>query len=597
MTLTGLPDFARTLTLPDGPVWAAYGRDVWLAPATELVMGERDGGAPAFQLSIIRPPAPFLPPPPFGSLDMTLVGRRDLEQALVGLRAATPGAALAGVAAAEGRLRLSAADADVVAPDEFDRPVELTLSGDGDARLLQRLSADSALLMERMLIDGIAPFIAAGAMGFRGVSPRVAQTAEFDPGALIGDLSARIGADPLSRDQFASHIEAALDDLPIAYSERVDIGTRAGLSQTLADRIAARFGQPVETSASEAPEFTLPAASQIGHGRFTWDLRQPLLTTRWITVSADPFRMLRAFLAERGPDALVRRSVLTGLPRGAERIDAYANIAHESPELQALGITLTAPPAPPHRPSAAVASAMFPLPALDAALTLRLAPGETLAYQAQGFAILADAAGVRRVEGEARAAGERILTLTAADFGMAEATLEAAPALLALAEIGGEARYRVGEQDHAIPIRLTEDAPKVALCIPATAEDGALHLSAFDRSGDGALALDPAPLRSARLDLAQFPGYGPQEARISCAPSASGAIIAIEVMPETAENASDFETLAFREGATERLWRYFSRSPFTPGFKWRLASAPDGAWRRHADPAAPLVVEPSSPPP
>jgi hypothetical protein len=169
--------------------------------------------------------------------------------------------------------------------------------------------------------------------------------------------------------------------------------------------------------------------------------------------------------------------------------------------------------------------------------------------------------------------------------------------LLALAKIGGEARYRVGEQDHAIPIRLTEDAPKAALCIPATAEDGALHLTAFDRSDDGALALAPAPLRSARLDLAQFSGYGPQEARISCAPAAPGAIVAIEVIPETAGDAGDVETLAFRAGATERLWRYFSRSPFTPGFQWRLAPTPDGAWRRHADPTVPLVVEPSAPPP
>lgn len=593
MSLTGLPDFARTLTLEDGPVWAAYGREGWLAPASDLALAEGADGRPAFRLSMTRPAAPFLPPEPFGVLDLTLTARRDPDRALAALRAGAPGAVLSPLFACEGRLRLSAADAQVLLPDEFGGAVDLALSGAGEARFLLRLSIEGAQAMERMLTDALAPILVSGAIGFEGVSPRLPLTAEFDPAALLSALSVGAREPPLSRDALAARMLDLLADPPIAFSDRVDSGAWGDLAQTLADRVAARFGSRID--APGQPLIALPSAQDAGQGRFRWDLAQPVRATRWIDVSADPFAILRAFLSLSGAEPLIRRSTLAALPSGTRRVDAYANVPAGVPALQALGVTLKAPPAPPHRPAAATASAVFAPPQMQAELRLRLSPGEPLSYVASGFAVLADASGVRRVEAPARPCAKQILNLSLEDFGLREVTLSAAPVLLSLAVVEGEARFRVQDVAHAVPIELTPDSPRVSLAIPLEAEAGEVALTARGLTGDAALPLPPLPLSSGRLDLGIFPGYGPQAARLTCRLPAPDALVAIDIAAVAPE--ADPETLAFRAGLTEREWRYFARSPFAPGFRWRFSTGDAGApWRQHPDPAIPLLVDPAGEP-
>lgn len=597
MILNGLPDFGTTLTLADGPVWAAFGQGTWLAPAMALALAERGDGRPAFRLSLTRPAAPFLPPKPFGMLDLTITAQRDMEAALEALRAAVPGATLTSAQASRGRLRLGAVPGHVALPAEFDEPAELVWAGNGGARFARRLSIGSAGLMERMLADGTLPFLVTGAIGYTGLSPRVPLTAAFDPGALVAALGATAGAEPQSRDALASHIGSALGDLPVTFSERPGAEVQAALVQTLADRVAARFCDPAGDDETGVPRVALMPPDRVGHGNFTWDLAQPVSATRWIGLATDPFEMLRGFLAVHGAESLIERSTLAVLPSGTRLLKVYANLPPESQGVQVLGLTVIAPPAPPDRPRPAIASAVLDPVVLEADINLRLAPGEPLVYEVSGFAILVDAAGVRRVEAGPRKAEGQVLNLNFVDFGLLPVSLEAAPGLLALASLSGEVRYSVDGRQHALPVRFDAQAQRLSLALPAAAEAGEIQLTATALAGEATITLEPLPLRSLRLDLGLFPGYGPQRASFSCVLPSAAAVVAIELLPETADEDTAIQTIAFRDGLTERVWRYLSRSPFAPGFRWRMVAGIDGSlntWIRHPDPTVPLVIEPQT---
>lgn len=134
MTLRGLPDFQDPLVLPDGPVWPAFETQHWLAPAGGVRLAESADGVPAFRLSLTRPIAPFLPPPPYAVLDATLLAGRDTGPALAALRETRPRAALAPVHAAAGSARLEPAPGPPALPGELAEPVELIWNGLGVAR-------------------------------------------------------------------------------------------------------------------------------------------------------------------------------------------------------------------------------------------------------------------------------------------------------------------------------------------------------------------------------------------------------------------------------------------------------------------------------
>ncbi|MCQ0092522.1 hypothetical protein [Roseovarius sp. M141] len=594
--LKGLPDFGETLVLEDGPVWRAFGQDNWLAPHTTLGLATSADGLPSFRLSITRPTTPFLPPAPFGVLDVGLAATRAQTDLLEALREGHPGATLAPLEALTGQLKLGSVPGAIALPGDVTGTATLVMRGDGTARFVRRLHIDSAAIMEALLQDGTLPLFVTGAIGYRGVSPRLAMTATFDPGALLDVLGARAGPDPISRDALTRTVEGVLDALPLDLSDRVGPEAGDALSQTLTDRLIARFAVPAPSDDPDTgtPRFTLPTGADAGHGRFEWDLSQPIATLRWITLATDPFTLLRDFLAQHGPDPLIQRSTLAPIPTGARRLSVLANLptgAEQITGLHALGVTLTAPPLAPHRPRPAIVSAMLDAATDAMGLTLALSPGEPLAYRVSGFAILADAAGVRRLEGATRDCTDAVLTLTPNDFGLEMIRISGAPDLLALARITGTLDHTQDGRAFSQPIALDTASTAQTLALPL-GTDATLTLAAHDQTGDSVLTLAPFAARSTRIELGQFAGYGPQRATLRC-DLPTGARLAVELRAETSDQ---IDTLLFRDDKAERHWTYSALSPFTPGFHWRLMAdedAPPGDWHYHADARIPLILPPT----
>ncbi len=598
MILKGLPDFAETLVLEDGPVWRAFGQGNWLAPNTTLGLTTGADGLPSFRLSITRPATPFLPPAPFGVLDVGLAATRLQAGLLQALREDRPGATLAQLEAITGQLKLGSVPGTIALPGDVTGAATLVMRGDGTARFVRRLHIDSATIMETLLQDGTLPLFVTGAIGYRGVSPRLGTVATFDPGAVLDVLGARAGPDPISRDALTRTVEGALDALPLDLSVRVLPEARGALSQALTDRLIARFcvralGDDPDTG---TPLVTLPTGADAGHGRFEWDLAQPFPAVRWITLATDPFNLLRDFLTQNGPDPLIQRSTLAPIPIGARRLTVLANLptgAEHLTGLHVLGVTLTAPPLAPHRPRPAIVSAMLDTTSDAIGLTLALSPGEPLAYQVSGFAILADAAGVRRLEGVTRDRTDAVLTLTPNDFGLEMIRISGAPDLLDLARITGTLDHTQDGRAFSQPIALDTASTAQTLALPLGA-DATLTLAAHDRTSDAVLHLAACPARSARVGLGQFAGYGPQHATLRCDLPA-GARLAVELRPEASDQ---IDTFLFRDDRTERNWTYSAPSPFTPGFHWRLMArdgAPPGDWYYHSDASVPLIL-PTPPP-
>lgn len=586
MITKGLPDFGAGLVLADGPVWPSEGQGHWLAAATGLGLALDISGVPEFRVTLTRPAAPFLPPEPFGMLDLSVCVERDIATALDGLRAVHPHAALTSVGASRGCLRLGEAPEAPTLPHDLAAPVDLIWSEPGRARFARRLSIESAGLLEGMLSDGLLPVQVTGALGFDGISPRLPIEVQFDPGELLDALSSGTGVE--TRDALAMRIGSILSNLPIRVEPSQDRDDHTAIADALADRLIARFGIYSGEDPTGVAQFTL--ASNGGSGNFRWDLAAPFAATRWIPLQSDPFEALRKYLSVQGPTALVDRRTLSPIPVGTRLVRVAATLPKDSAGVELLGMTLTAPPWPPHRPRPAIASTILTPPDLDADLHLRLAPGEPLAYDVTCFSVLADASGVRRIEGPTRRFTEALLTLSPLDFGLRSLVLEASSDLLAHAALTGEVHSTTDGHAQKLTVALDNNQPRISVAVPTKDTEGQIRLRATAIDGGDTLDLAPFPLNSLRVDLELFPGYGPQTAHIRADIPTSGAIVVIDVIAETATEGTAVETLAFRQGQTERTWRYLSRSPFKPGFKWRKMGSDNvpGPWHHHIDPAQPL---------
>jgi hypothetical protein len=580
--LDGLPDFQTSVALGDGPVWRAYGARRWLAPPTALEVAMADG-VPAFRLALTRPAAPFLPPPPYAALDLTLAATRDEAAALAALREADPDAVLSPVYPSAASARLAPGSGLPELPAGLAGPIEPAWDGLGTARVLARLEAEAGTLIAGMVEDGTLPLGLRMALRFDGVSPRLPLEVRFEPAALLAALAPYLPAEALTGGALATAIGRAGPELPLGLP--ASTFPDPALAATLADRIAARFGTLMPVAGAE-PELVLPGPDAAPPGSFVWDLSVPFRAERWLELSLDPFGAIRAFVAANGAERLVSRNVTMPVPAGRHAIWAFANLPKARVGLEALGVTLRADPAPPHRPHAAVATRMIEGPADTAELALELAPGEPLAYTAQGFAVIVDPLGVRRLDGPPRACAGQVLHLGPADFGLLPLAVEASADLLAEARLEGEVRYRHDGREHVLAFALEAGPAACALALPASAEGAALQVVARSLADGRTLAIGPLPARQTRVGLASFPGYGPQRVLLRCPPPPGAAIVALDLVAEDRPD-DEAETLAFTAGHPEREWRYFAASPFRAGFRWRLhadAGAPAHPWR--LEPAA-----------
>jgi hypothetical protein len=597
VALTGLPDFG--LPSPPGPVrlLAPYGSGPFTVLPDRLAVPAGPDGVPELSLALVRGTVPWLPPDPYGLLDLRLAPDYQLAEALELARGLRADAAVVPFTVGDGFLRLLPAAAEVKVPAPLTSPLALAFDGLDRGRLTVTLPEDAAVFAEGLLGGGVVAVRAHAELEYPGVAPRLAASVGFDPAALLPALAALGEAGVVARDDLLALLATGLAGLPLELQAAAGIDQGA-LAATLVDWLRARYAALAPAPAAGPAAFLrLPADAPAGH--VTWDLSEALATWRPLVLDLDPLAGVRAFVAANGTSALVTRSIVPPLLTGQLSVTVSANLPAVRLGVLELGVELVAPPRPPLRPQRSSALARLEPPADSATLRLRLSPAEPPEFTCQVYAVV-PGGGNEPVRGPAAPRRGDTVLLGAADLPLSFVPVRADPAVLALSTV--QVRFQPG--DPALPAQQAElgpERPAVAFTQPAQGASGPGSLVVECRPLDGAAPVRLGPLEGAPLaiTLASLPGSGPQEVSVSAVFPGPDGLVAVDLLAEARpEEPAWISTLALTPDRPQRIWRYAAPSPFHAGYRWRpyRSTPPPAPWSDVLPAGTPLVVEPEQPP-
>jgi hypothetical protein len=600
--LTGLPDFG--LPVPPGAVRVLfpYGSGPFTVLPDRLEVPAGPDGVPELALTLVRGTVPWLPPDPYGVLDLRLAPDYQLDEALelaLGLR---PDAAVTPFTVSGGFLRLLPTAAEVDVPEALTRPVALAFDGLDRGRFTVTLPMDAAVFAEGLLSGGVVAVRAHAELEFPGVAPRLAASVGFNPGILLPALAGLGEGGVVARDDLLSLLATGLPGLPLELQAERGLDP-AELAGTLVDWLRARYATLAPAPVPGPAAFLrLPAEAPAGH--VTWDLSQALATWRPLVLDQDPLAGVRSFVAANGTSALVARSAVPPMPTGQLSVTVTANLPAVRLGVLELGVELVAPPRPPVRPQQSSAVARLDPPADRASLRLRLSPVEPPEYTCQAYAVVAGG-GNEPLRGPAVPRRGDTVALGAADLPVTFVPVRADPAVLALATV----HVRLQFLDPGLPAQdadLDPKRPAVAFTRPVPAlgspapAPGSLTVDCRPLDGAAPVRLGPRDAAPLVITLASLPGSRPQEVSVSAVFPGSDELVAVDLLAEgRPEETAWISTLALTPDRPQRTWRYAASSPFHAGYRWRpYRSAPPSApWSPVLPAGTPLVVEPEPRPP
>ena len=568
-----LPDFGAPL---GGSAFASAADPQRLVAVPDaLVLATHADGVPRITLERYRGENPDKPPGNYGlvSVEVALAWPSEVD-GRVPARLIVPDSGVLDV-------RVTGVDGVVVSEP---LPWDGTLSAPWGARV----SPETITWLIGAIADGRLPIQASADVVVRGVAPRLPVRVRLDWAKLTPLLHAAAPLpallDELATPAGALAVEGAADPLRLA--------------ETLLER--------------------LPAA---GQGTQVVDLAQPQVVRRTVSVTGNLAEQIAAGPID--PSRNVPAGVVVpALDLGWVDIDVLANLPGQPVGVLACGVNLTAPPNPPARHQAASGGTDLTAGRRHG-VTLRLAPGEPLAYRVEPWLVLATDAGVVERTGPVRTVTARRLTLNPTDFGVGVVGVSAERSLLEVAEVevaltGSGAWQRAtltpdnpaagfvtlpaeapvpaapddpGEPADpaqptagaATPVRPAEPAdPTLAVPDPVPATEPTLAVTL--RRAGASLALDPLPATSTVLSLAHVPGSGAQRIEVT---TTEPGLVAVQLIAETDAYAA-FVTVSAGKPAT---YEWFVADPFRPGYRYRLRPVGEpGPWQGPFPPGTPLRI-------
>ncbi|MGG6240985.1 hypothetical protein ACQ4N7_20375 [Nodosilinea sp. AN01ver1] len=582
MAYFGLPDFQQPLPLREGLIYAPYGN---LGPYTllpqRLTVAPGADGRVDFALSLLRGANPDLPPQPHGILDFRLTLDYPLAEGLEALRSRQPSAVLQPATVESGWLRLYPTIQDI--PDDVRQAVPLVWTAFNAPRYTLKLSDTTVLKLKGALQGKALLLLAQAELLIAGVAPRLSLGVRFDPAKLVADLGQRgSGQGAIAHQTIYQYFAQPHQTLPLELDG--EISDAAAFAAAMTDWVCARLGTwvpaPTET---ETGYVTL---QPVGEGRFVWDLSQPQRALRPWAIALNPLEAAQEIVQAQGIEAIFKEVTVPALPTGAFAVEVRANLPTVRSGVLAVGVTLKAPPALPYRLQTQTATAEFKPPGDRAAVVLRLSPAEALAYTYSTYVVLRQGSRVQQLRGPETPATASLLHLTLDQFPVTFVPVEAEAGLLAIATLAGLCRWRLGEQEHQQSFSITAAQPSLALALPQNAEAIALDLTATSLDGLHTLQLPPIESLHCRLGLHSFAEYGPHQIDITCA--LSDPLVAIELCPEASE--TQLGLVVFTPDNPRKTWRYWARSPFQPGYRYRRRGSTP--WSPVQSPFQPLTLHP-----
>ncbi|MBA3810273.1 MAG: hypothetical protein H0X27_01260 [Caulobacteraceae bacterium] len=556
--LDALPDFGAPLRVGDAGAWRGFGQAVCHVLPSALEVARRPDGGLGVSLSLQRRADDLGAGGMFGVLDVELAAHYPLDEALASARVEMDGATARALPIELGYARLVSPGSASGLDEATLAPQPLGWSAAGGARWTQRVDPAAALRLKGALENQSLLLGARLEFTVLGVAARTPGQASFEPAALLAVLLGPDPGGPASAEALVVDLTRSLSRLPIEIAGEPD---RRILPQILADRLFGAYGALTPAAAPADPArilFRPPAP-----GKVAWDLNQPVVVSRAFVLQLD----MSAALAGAATGDLVREIVIPALDLGFSQVDIAANLPPNRIGAPMLGARVHVGANPPDRPSGITQTVLFTPPEDEGVARLRLAPGESLAYDLTCFAVIAAGARVSQGDGATTRRAEAWVRLQGEDFPVAFGHLSATSRLMDMAVIEGTLTWNEPGGTARQPFRLDKAAPDVAVAAPRDAEGALIELAAAPLDGGEVVALPSLALARQVIDLTAFPGYGPHRVPVSCDFSNSEAAVTVDLVGEDGANPA---TLTLTPSAPAATWGYVATSPFKAGWRYRL---------------------------
>ncbi len=596
MTLKGHPDWHRPQRLADRLLFAVYeSAGEFLAPPSGLPVAEDAEKIPEFRLNLYHQDRGVSGLSTFGlltarfRLDYDLAATRQALLATPSLHSINP------MDTEEGWLRFSTPAASAL-PEVLRTPSPLDPSGANLALHLRLNGSDADLFLE-ILRRGLSTLFVEALLIRRGVAPRVANVASFDPSALRTALWGNEESAPV--EALRDALVAQISRLPIRFSTAVTAGEEKETAQALLDRFAARFGtlELPRSSASSGPFLRVPTAT-VPNSEVRFDLAEPVLVPRGFFLTADPLGSARALSSSDLEHRLVRSIDVPALDNGQRRISVVANLPAHRIGVLRLGAEISAPPFPPNRPQTVKASAALDPGAIPKIIDMRLSPDEPLRFTWHTVAMLNAGGSAETVEGPIQThegGGQAtLLVVSPSAFKASFVTLEAEPFFLAEARIEIRVRGWRSEQPWRAQGALDEGARELAVFVPHDVTEAELLATAVSRTDGSRISTDVLPLAPRHFDPFSFPGTGARRVRLSGSFPSGVRGMLVECAPQDRlDDPTRRHVVRLTPSVPEAEFSYVSLSPFRAGYCWRWAASgdmPAGPWSMPLSPDTPLLI-------
>lgn len=573
MSFTGWPDWHHPTRFAGRESFAAYERPgLFFVPPARLETEANDAGSTVsllanlpLRLDIYQQDRGADGLAEFGVLTLRLTGKYGLEEVRKAAFEVNPDLAIEPLVAESGYFRLDPVAAVELSP-ELRQVQPLAPSGVSSMTAVVRLSSFGAELLVGALRKGLAALGAQAWLQVQGVAARFDAEVTVESGVLLRELDARPAHSVKSLKQ------RVIDDagtLGISLPHGLAADAHDNLVAAIVDRALAEFAEmaPAPLDQSDSGAWFRVSTGAVERGVIRWDLRQPMAAPRLFALATDPLAPLRSLPPDEVERKVVRRHAVPALNSGWHEVRFAPNVPVPAAGLARLTVDVTVPPHPPFRPDTVRETAVLESVREGVPVQLRLFPGEKLdfEYRTSAFARMTD--GITQLTGPVRWASSPLVTLAPDDFAVRFIPVEAAPSLLAAADVEILATTEPDGGQWRALATLTSAQPEAAFAVPADEPAAVLSATATALADGQQRTSVPAIVPRLYLDLFSFDGAGGHTASITAEFDDGAPGLTLELRPEAAEQQA--RTLTLTPAKPSAVWRWLALSPFQSGYCWR----------------------------
>lgn len=528
----------------------------------ELKPRQNNPTLPEFSLELVRGAAPFLPPKPYGLLEIGLRGMDYGEAALKKVRESVSKGIVQPARLNNGWLRLIEVATQELLDETFLTPQRVGWSGLGEGHLAQRLSIAAALQLKGTLKNELLTIRAALETEVQGWSPRLPVKVSFEIETLLGALLASANS---RRELPWQTLKKRLQTDDLFEVESAVAIDPADIADVLTDYVRAKFGHFALADQDDLRPTMRLRNNDIPDGNIQLDLSKPFITQRVLILQLDLATALKGIITNEQEHSLITETTVPPFQTGIKEFSIKANLPEEINDIIAIGVNLTAPPKPPERVHALVTSELLTPPKYQTTVKWRLAANEELAYVVNTFVVIKVDSGVRELKGETRTETVADLSLSVDRFPVDFIQLTATPQLLAEATIEIVLNWDNIGQTGTQYITLNQDKTESTIIVPKNA-DGELKVTAVALDGITKATLTQT-LSSQKFAHFSFAEYGPHSVEITCRLSEQQDFYALEV--QSLSNPEESTLITFTPDKPTQTYRWFASSPFSAGYRFR----------------------------